>query len=331
MARQLRIIYPGAFYHVFSRGNNRQAIFLRTADYRGFLQILSACCRRFRVRVYAFCLMPNHYHLFLETVEPTLSVAMRHVNGVYTQRFNRRHARVGHLLQGRFKAKLVDRDTYGLALSRYIHLNPCRAGLARLPEDYRWSSVRALLGLAPTPPWLIASWTLAQFGVNSASARAAYRQFLMEDFGKAAEDSWEGPQPAVLGHEQFVDRLKPLVAGRGEDPELPEARQLFHRPSLESIVEQVAGLYGQSPASLRSKHGRHPARAVAMFLAARMAGSTHQAIGAYFGAIGYSAVSQCLRRIEARRLTDGRLDRRLHRLESALERGVDGQLSQVKT
>src|SRR5207247_381934 len=147
MARPLRLSYPGALYHVTARGNARQAIYTDDADRQMFLLVLEDVETRYHWLCHAYCLMDNHYHLLLETPQGNLSAGMRQVNGVYTQRFNRRHGRVGHIFQGRFKAILVERESYLLELCRYLVLNPVRAGIVRQPERYRWSSYRATAGL----------------------------------------------------------------------------------------------------------------------------------------------------------------------------------------
>ena len=143
MARPLRIEFEGAFYHVMARGNALQDIFLRDADRQTFIDNLGRVAQRFDWRVWAWCLMGNHYHLLIETRQATLSKGMREVNGVYTQAFNRRHRRVGHVLQGRYKAILVDQDTYLLELARYVVLNPVRAGLVQSAGESTWSSHQA--------------------------------------------------------------------------------------------------------------------------------------------------------------------------------------------
>jgi REP element-mobilizing transposase RayT len=139
MARPLRIEYPGAVYHITSRGNAYQDVFLDDADRERFLEVLKQTVDRFNWLCHAYCLMMNHYHLLIETVDPTLSRGMRQLNGVYTQAFNRRHERVGHLFQGRYKAILVEKETYLLELSRYIVLNPVRAKMVKKPEEWEWS------------------------------------------------------------------------------------------------------------------------------------------------------------------------------------------------
>ena len=157
MARPLRIEFSGAIYHVTSRGNARCAIYEDDEDRRAFLSALDRVMVRFHWICHAYCLMDNHYHLLIETPEGNLSQGMRQLNGVYTQGFNRRHNRVGHLFQGRFKAIVVDRDSYLLELCRYIVLNPVRAGEVSRPEEYRWSSYRATAGLSPGAGFLALS------------------------------------------------------------------------------------------------------------------------------------------------------------------------------
>jgi REP element-mobilizing transposase RayT len=154
MSRPLRIEFPGAIYHVTSRGDRREPIYRDDEDRALHLAILAQGMDRFDAQVLAYCLMGNHYHLVLYTRAANLSRLMRHVNGVYTQTFNRRHGLVGHLFQGRFKAILVDRDAYLLALCRYVERNPVAALMVSSPADWPWSSCRAHIGAAPTPPWL---------------------------------------------------------------------------------------------------------------------------------------------------------------------------------
>ena len=149
MARPLRIEFPGALYHVTARGNARAPIFLEDADRQLLLATLGDAHERHGWLCHAYCLMPNHYHLLLGTPEANLSQGMRQLNGLYTQRFNRRHDRVGHVFQGRFKGILVERGAHLLELARYIVLNPVRAGIVACAEAYRWSSLRATQDLTP--------------------------------------------------------------------------------------------------------------------------------------------------------------------------------------
>ena len=140
MTRPLRLEFPGALYHLTARGDRREDIFLDDTDRQTFLDLLAKEIRQQRWRLYAYCLMSNHYHLLIETPEGNLVAGMRRLNGVYTQAFNRRHGRVGHVLQGRYKSILVDKDAYLLELARYIVLNPVRAGMVKRVQDWPWSS-----------------------------------------------------------------------------------------------------------------------------------------------------------------------------------------------
>ena len=155
MSRPLRIEFPGAIYHVTSRGDRREAIFEDDVDRQALLEVLAQGAGRFDAQVLAYCLMGNHYHFVLHTRAANLSRLMRHVNGgVYTQSFNRRHGKVGHLFQGRFKAILVDREAYLLEVCRYVELNPVRAAMVAEPGEWAWSSYRAHVGEVATPQWL---------------------------------------------------------------------------------------------------------------------------------------------------------------------------------
>src|SRR3990172_3746573 len=167
MARPLRIVFPGAIYHVTSRGNARAAIFKEDADRELFLEVLQQVVERFNWLCHAYCLMDNHYHLMIETPDGNLTGGMRQLNGVYTQRFNRRHRRVGHVFQGRFRAILVDRDSYLLELCRYVVLNPVRARMVKRVRDYRWSSYRACAGIGKAPAFLTCDWLWSQFGPHT--------------------------------------------------------------------------------------------------------------------------------------------------------------------
>jgi REP element-mobilizing transposase RayT len=155
--------YPGALYHVTARGDRREDIFFREEDRADFLSVLGEVCDRFNWVVHAYCQMTNHYHLLVETVDGNLGRGMRQLNGVYTQRFNRRHGLVGHLFQGRYKAILVQKESYLLELTRYVVLNPVRAGMVADPANWPWSSYRTVVGEAPAPEWLDTDGLLGQF------------------------------------------------------------------------------------------------------------------------------------------------------------------------
>jgi putative transposase len=235
MTRPLRLAYPGALYHVTTRGNARQAIYTDDQDRSTFLAVLAAVVTRSQWLCHAYCLMDNHYHLLIETPQGNLSAGMRQLNGVYTQRFNRRHTRVGHVFQGRFKAILVERENYLLELCRYVVLNPVRAGLAKRPQTYRWSSYRATAGLEKAPEWLTREWVLAQFSPQRRRAERQYQEFVQD--GRGVASPWAQVEGQVmLGQSHFVETLKPLLADKVKVREIPRAQRLVARPALGEIV-----------------------------------------------------------------------------------------------
>ena len=179
MSRPIRIEFSGALYHVTSRGDRREPIFEDDADRERFLDVLGDVCDDFNWVCHAWCLMGNHYHLVIETPDGNLSKGMRQLNGVYTQYSNRRHHRVGHLFQGRYKAILVDGDSYLLELARYVVLNPARAGMVCEPGAWPWSRYRAMLGEQVAPEWLAKDGILAACGKRRGEAVRRYREFVV--------------------------------------------------------------------------------------------------------------------------------------------------------
>lgn len=235
MARPLRIEYSGAVYHVTARGNARMAIFLDDADRRRFLALFEEVVARFKWDCHAYCLMEDHYHLLVETSTGNLSAGMRQINGVFTQYFNRRHERVGHLFQGRFKAILVERESYLLALCRHVVLNPVRTHVADRPEDYTWSSYRATAGMAETPRLLTTAWVLNQFGHDQAKAQQQYRDFVAE--GLAGRPIWEDlKSQCVLGSPEFLAEIRPALRGKVPVREIPRFQRMLFRPSLTELL-----------------------------------------------------------------------------------------------
>ena len=238
MARPLRIEYPGALYHVTSRGNAREDIFFDEKDRQRFLATLAHVIRDYHWICYAYCQMTNHYHLLIETREANLSRGMRQLNGVYTQALNRRHGRVGHIFQGRFKALLVEKDGYLLELCRYIVLNPVGAGMVETPDVWKWSSYRATAGLDPVPELLSSDWILAQFAPSRRKAQRLYRQFVLS--GMTKESPWKEVKGSLfLGPPSFVDGIKDSL--REASFEIPRRQRHAARPPLESLIARPEG------------------------------------------------------------------------------------------
>ncbi len=237
MARPLRIEFPGAVYHLTSRGNEKRPIFLGDEDRKSFLNLLADVNARYHWVCHAYCLMDNHYHLLIETPEGNLSIGMRQLNGVYTQAFNRRHGRVGHLFQGRFKAILIEKDSHLLEACRYVVLNPVRAGAVENPERWRWISYRATGGREKSHPCLSTEWILHQFGGVREKAEREYRRFVRE--GMRGESFWKGVKAqSIVGTEGFVERLIDYVRGHEEIPEIPKAQRYLNRPGLGELLSR---------------------------------------------------------------------------------------------
>jgi putative transposase len=230
MARPLRLEFVDAIYHLTSRGNARQKVFFTDADRELFLSTLAGVVSRYGWICHAYCLMANHYHLLIETPKANLSLGMRQLNGIYTQSFNRRHKRVGHLFQGRFKAILVERESHLLELCRYIVLNPLRVKGGAIARGWKWSSYGATAGLAPVPGFLSTDWILAQFGKRRAQAQKQYRAFVRDGM---ASRPWEKLKGQIyLGSEAFIETH---AAPNKDLKEIPQVQLRAAKPSLERI------------------------------------------------------------------------------------------------
>lgn len=239
MSRPIRIEFSDALYHVTARGDRREDIFEDDEDRQMFLSTLEQVIAQFNWLCHAWCLMDNHYHLMIQTPDGNLSKGMRQLNGVYTQSSNRRHRRVGHLFQGRFKAILVDSDAYLLELTRYVVLNPVRAGMVKKPDDWLWSSYRASVGLEPVSPWLEVDGLLAQFGKRRSVAQQRYAQFVSE--GINANSPWSNLRGQVfLGNDQFVERMQAYIQPEKDTVQIPLAQRRQAPPSLAEIAHQAA-------------------------------------------------------------------------------------------
>jgi len=283
MARPLRIEFPGAVYHVTSRGNARQVIFVDDEDRGVFFDVLSMVVERFNWFCHAYCLMENHYHLLIETPKGNLSKGMRELNGVYTQGFNRRYGRVGHLFQGRYKAILVEKDNHLLSLCRYVVLNPVRIGLRERPEQWRWSSYRATIGLEKRPSFLTIDWLLSQFDGRKRVAMEKYRRFVMEGIGK--ESPWEALKGQIFyGTDGFIKRLSGLLDEKGKTKEVPRLQRYAVRPSLRELFNGKRG------------RGRR-VEDKTIYAAYVRYGYTMKEIAEYLG-FHYATISRAMKRVE---------------------------------
>lgn len=306
MGRPLRIEFPGAYYHVTARGNEQRDIYKSQADRERFCSYLASASERYGAVVHVWCLMSNHYHLLVETPAGNLSQIMRHINGAYTNYFNTKRKRAGHLLQGRYKAILVEKDAYALELSRYIHLNPVRAGLCKRPEDHVWSSYRCYTGQLSTPGWLQRREILAYVDNNSERYRSFVEDGLREEI-KSPFASVVGS--AILGEPEFVRNMEEHhLSTTDRHRDLPALRKIGRRWTLEEILNAVDATIGaDSPL----------ARKIAIHLCHRLSGTKLREIGERFG-IGESAVSQESRRLAMRLKDDESLSRQVEEVRKQL-------------
>ncbi len=274
MARPLRIEFSGALYHITSRGDGREDIYLDKEDRDTYMIVLAEVCDLFNWSVHSWCQMTNHYHLLVETPDANLSKGMRYLNGIYTQRFNRKHLRVGHVYQGRFKAILIERDSYLLELARYIVLNPVRAGMVESAEQWNWSSYRMTAGLESSPDWFDREWILSCFSKNERVAIKSYMQFVAS--GMHQPSPWSMLKNQIyLGSDEFIEEVqKNKTSNKG----LSEIPKIQKRPIPKSLEEY------ELIASNRNE---------AILMAYRSGGYTLVEIGQYYS-LHYSTVSRVI-------------------------------------
>ena len=237
MSRPLRIEYPGAVYHVTSRGNEKKPVFKDDADRDYFLNTIQHVNKRYNWICHAYCLMTNHYHLLIETPDGNLSIGMRQVNSVYTQLFNKRHGRTGHLFQGRYKAILIQKDSHLLEVCRYVVLNPVRANMTERPDEWRWSSYLATAGRSQPHPCLTTDWVLGQFSGKRGKAEQEYRQFVKWGIGE--KTIWTGVRgQSLLGEDDFIDKLADRLKKHKDILEIPRSQRYATRPTLSVLFPE---------------------------------------------------------------------------------------------
>ncbi len=286
MARPLRIEFPGAFYHVISRGNAGEPIYSARRDRKKFLNYLGTSVSRFGIRIHTYCLMANHYHLLVETPEPNLSRAIQWLNVSYATYFNKKRGRQGHLFQGRFKSILVDADAYLKQVSRYVHLNPVRAKLVDTVVDHEWSSYPAFIGKTKAPEWLCVDWLLDQFGDDFKIAQHNYRQYVEGvDSEMLRNPSKKVVSGAILGDDKFVVWVKKNhVTNRSDHPELPQLKELKPRCSLDRIIEVVADVFECSRDQILEKgRKKNLARDISIYFSRNFSGKSGVEIAHRYG------------------------------------------------
>jgi len=294
MTRPLRIEYPNACYHVYSRGNERKEIFRTAMGYELFLGILKDTSLVYDFLIHAWCLMPNHFHMLIETPNANLCDSMKRLLGLYTVRFNRSHNRSGHLFQGRYKALLVDKDDYFLQLSRYIHLNPVKAKLVKTAEDYPWSSMRYFLK-DKAPDFLCKEFTLKSF-----RSPREYKTFVLEGMDKPFDPFRQAIGGLVVGTESFLEKLKPKILAKS-NKDYPGRRKL-----VQASADRVA------------THLKDKDRNFSIYAFRRFSRITQGQIGERFN-ISHSAVSHAIKRFEAQLSRDKTLQKNIASLGQIIQ------------
>ena len=282
MARPLRIEFPGAVYHVTARGDRREPIFVDDRDRHALLDVVGNALGRFDAEMLAYCFMGNHYHFVLHTRQANLSLLMRQINGVYTQAFNRRHKKVGHLFQGRFKAILVDRDAYLLEVCRYVELNPVAARIVRKPQAWPWSSYRAHVGQITAPDWLdtdgLHSYLLGREVRTAADRLRGTSRYAALVESVAKTPLWDSAlrQQIYLGDEAFVERMQALAQPQNSaDPDIPKVQRRKAR-SLEQWLRSC-------PTREEAIYKAHTESALSMSAIARQLGLSVSRISRLIG------------------------------------------------
>lgn len=311
MTRPLRIQYPGAFYHITSRGNEKRDIFMDKSDHLRFLFYLKTAFTRYKAVIHVYCLMNNHYHLLLETPEGNLSSILHYINASYTTYFNKKRDRIGHLFQGRFKSILVDKDSYALELSRYIHLNPVRAGCVIKPEDFEWSSFRDYISETKNSSWLNTKFILCYFNCGKQNNIKKYKEFVYEGIKRKLVDPLKDTYGSiVLGKKEFLDRIKREYISKKEiNRDLPAINKLKKRHSIDQIKAITEKML-----RVDTKEKRR----ISLFLCHQYSGKSLKEIGNAFGQISQAAVTQNSIRVRKRMKEDINLNNKIAKLEKII-------------
>jgi putative transposase len=317
MARPWRIEFEEATYHVVSRGNHRQNIFFANSDRVEFLNLLASAQERFNLKIFAFCLMSNHYHLMLCTPDANLSRAMQWLDTTYSVRIQRRNRLTGHLFQGRFKAALVEDDYHWQRLSYYIHLNPVRAKMVENLSQYEWSSYQDYTIVRPRFDWLSRREVLEAEGLKGAKSRRAYRKTCLA-LAKKPKESWKDiTEKTIIGTEEFVERIKIKFAPLGRKKEEVVDYTRLARPifDLEAQLERVANTFETEPGLLKQRSKYFPARQAVFLHLVKNCGMKPGVVADYFG-VRPAAITNAIGRITAHALEDSALDRKIKSLKS---------------
>jgi REP element-mobilizing transposase RayT len=318
MPRPLRIEYENAYYHVMNRGRGRQDIFHNEQYFEMFLQTLGEAHQRFGVEVLSYCLMSNHYHLLLKTPEANLGRVMRHVNGLYTQRYNRLRKTDGSLFRGRYKAICVEEDSYQLQLSRYIHRNPIEAGLVASLEDYPWSSYPNYISKIASPKWLYRKEIYEQLG-SITKQQEKYQTFVELGVEEEIQQFYsKGNTVPYMGSEEFRQWIYQQIDI--DESSVSALAINYFRPAISEIITNVAESFKVEVSSIiSSQRGRvanNIPRWVALFLSQECCRLTLKAIGSEFGLKRTGSIPTTIKKLRVLMAEDKRLMKRVESIRS---------------
>lgn len=317
MFRPLRIDYPNAWHHVMNRARRGQELFVDKDDYQQFIDLLQETADLFNVNVAAYCLMPTHYHLMLQTPDANLSRCMRHLNGVYTQRYNVGHGCDGTLFRGRYKSILVDADSYVLQLIRYIHRNPLKTRLVKRLDQYVWSSHKGYLSKAKKWNWLYKHFVLLMLTAQKSDQIQVYKQFMTQEQDEDLVRVLDGKKPpSMLGSDKFISWIKNRFFKKKKNKEVPASKELA--PDLDAIISEVSRYYETKPSLLKSvRRGiENEPRDVAIYLIRSLRAEPLMRVGAIFGLNRHSSVSSAVMRIKIKLQKDRKFKNRLEYIEN---------------
>jgi REP element-mobilizing transposase RayT len=304
-----------------SRGNGGEAIFQTDGDHRKFIEYIAKAAEKFGIIVHVYCLMPNHYHMVIETPESNLSVSIQWLNVSYACYFNARHQRHGHLFQGRFKSILIDKSEYLDVLSRYIHLNPVRANLVSKMSDYEWNSYRFFIGQVGPPVWLDVNRLLAGFGTKKNVAMARYRSYVEDvDLATLKNPTDEVLEGCILGSPVFAEWVrKSFLSDRVDESQVPQLKKLKTRPTVDLIVDKVAGSFRVKKSQILAKgqKGNMP-RDVAIYFAKSLTGVSGQELGMKFGNISGAAITVRSGKINERMEANSKFRRKMRTIRERI-------------
>ncbi|MDA3897216.1 MAG: transposase [Desulfobacteraceae bacterium] len=324
MSRPLRIQYPGAWYHIMNRGRRYENIFTDAKDYKIFVDLLKETSEMWNIRVAAYCLMPNHYHLLVQTPDANISRSMRHLNGVYTQVYNRRHKWDGSLFRGRYKSILVSADNYLLQLVRYIHRNPLKSGIVKTINDYEWSSHKGYASIAKKWEWLHKEFILSMLTGEKKRWVSEYKRFARQDSDEEIADIFDKKRlPVSVGPAEFIDWVKGKYFERKTDDEVPSIKLLA--PDVFQIMEGVSRYYNiETDMLFVSKRGEvNEPRNVAVYLCRKLRRGGLTEICAHFRMNKYSSVSSIIRRVKSRINSDRKFETKIEKISNMVTKTQD--------